>query len=89
MPQDLASTSICCMTLTAAYQFEIPHEFATRSADQIDVALLWWETADRLAVSVLDRKANESFVLEVDGLDPMAVFRHPYTYVPASAGALG
>jgi hypothetical protein len=66
---------------------EIPHELATRTSDQIEVALLWWEHEDRIAVAVVDRKANDSFLLDVDGRDALDVFMHPFLYAETAGVA--
>ena len=67
--------------------FEIPHELAARASDQIEVALLWWKRENRVAVSVVDRKANDSFLLDVGDRDPLDVFRHPYVYAGVRGSA--
>jgi len=77
------------MAVTAPSALELSRELASMSADQIDVALLWRAHDDRLTVSVVDRKANDSFELEVGTLDPMHVFRHPYAFTATMPGATG
>jgi hypothetical protein len=55
-------------------------ELAHRSNDGVDVYLFWDERTNRVTVDVLDAKAGESFVLEIDGGDALDAFNHPYAY---------
>jgi hypothetical protein len=77
---------MCPMTPVDQSPFEMPHELAACVSDQIEVTLLWWERENRAAVSVIDRKANQTLLVDVDGRDSLDVFRHPYAYAPEAAG---
>ena len=72
--------------MASADPFEMPHELVARASDQIEVTLIWWEHDNRVAVSVVDRKSNQTLLVDVDGRDPLDVFRHPYVYAPEAAG---
>lgn len=85
MPAAWNGFSMRHMTSADHLAFEVPHELAARTSDQIEVALLWWKHENRIAVSVVDRKSNESFLLDVDGRDPLEVFEHPYVYAAEAA----
>jgi hypothetical protein len=66
-----------------------PHgmrELHSRSADGIQVQLLWNERDDTTIVAVADTKAGEDFTVEVRLDDrPLDVFHHPYAYAAARA----
>ena len=53
-----SAISIRFMTYADHTPFEMPQELAARASDQIEVTLLWWEHENRVAVSVIDRKAS-------------------------------
>jgi hypothetical protein len=55
-------------------------ELAHRSADGIDVTLLWNPADDRAFVVVVDLKAGTMFEVGVEDANPMHVFNHPYAY---------
>jgi hypothetical protein len=56
-------------------------ELDQRSADGVEVALLWHTTRDYLSVVVSDAKLGETFELVLDRDDnPLDVFHHPYAY---------
>jgi hypothetical protein len=55
-------------------------ELDHRSADGIDVSLLWDACTDRVSVSVHDQRSGEIFVLEVPGADAREAFNHPFAY---------
>lgn len=55
-------------------------ELDHRSADGIDVRLLWDACNDRVSVAVHDHRSGEAFVLEVPGADARKAFDHPYAY---------
>ena len=58
-----------------------PRELDHRTADRIDVWLLWRERDDRVLVAVLDGNTGEGFRIEVrDGERALDVFHHPYAY---------
>jgi hypothetical protein len=56
-------------------------ELAHRSADGIDVTLLWTSLTDTLSVVVRDWRTNDAFELVLDSTDDaLDVFHHPYAY---------
>jgi hypothetical protein len=56
----------------------IERELDHRSADGIDVTLLWDPWTDSVMVAVVDD--NESFRIAVDASEALEAFRHPYAY---------
>src|SRR3954449_3984905 len=56
-------------------------ELAHRSADGIDVTLMWNPADDSAFVVVVDLKAGTMFEIGVEDANPMHVFNHPYAYV--------
>ena len=68
------------LTLTQN-QTQMMRELDTRTSDGVQVALLWCEREDRLAVSVNDTRTGAAFLLEVrDGEKPLDVFHHPFAF---------
>jgi len=65
-----------------AYCFEPAEpdrELCERTADGVQVRLVWRPTSESLAVLVDDSRTGESFEIPVVGdVDPMDVFEHPY-----------
>lgn len=63
---------------------QLPHtmrELDSRSADGLQVRLLWSETDDRVMVAVADSKSGDDFSIDVrDGDNALDVFQHPYAY---------
>jgi hypothetical protein len=63
---------------------QLPHtmrELDSRSADGIQVRLLWSEGDNHVMVTVADAKSGDSFSIEVgDGDNALDVFHHPYAY---------
>ena len=65
-------------------------ELDHRSADGVEVALLWHASADFLSVVVSDARAGEAFELVLDDHEsPLDVFRHPYAYAAQRGLQLG
>ena len=65
-------------------------ELDHRSADGVEVALLWHASADFLSVVVSDVRAGEAFELVLDDHEsPLDVFRHPYAYAAQRGLQLG
>jgi hypothetical protein len=62
-----------------------PLELCSRSADGIEVALLWSPDSDRLTVAVVDTKLNSSFQLEPAAHEARDVFEHPYAWAASLA----
>jgi hypothetical protein len=57
------------------------HELAHRSANGIDVSLLWARSTDTVSVRVHDERSDDRFEVEVAaGTSPLAVFNHPFAY---------
>jgi hypothetical protein len=70
------------MTFTSECLRELDH----RTADCIDVWLLWRKRDDRVFVAVADAKTGARFSIEVRADErPLDVFDHPYAYA-ASRG---
>jgi hypothetical protein len=65
-------------------------ELDHRTADGVEVALLWHPSGDFLSVVVSDAKIGETFELVLDERDdPMDVFHHPYAYAAYRGLAFG
>ena len=67
------------MTGTTAI-FTPLRELAHRTADGIDVTLMWDPVDDRAFVTVVDMKNGVVFDVEVGDESPMQVYQHPYAY---------
>ena len=61
-------------------EIDIPRELAHRSADGIDVTLLWSQADDTLWVLVVDTRSGATFVVACGDDRPLDVFAHPYAY---------
>ena len=63
---------------------QLPHtmrELDSRTADGIDVRLLWNEGDDHVMVTVADARSGSGFSIEVrDGDNALDVVHHPYAY---------
>jgi hypothetical protein len=60
---------------------EVVRELDRRTADRIDVRLLWRQRDGRVLVAVADGKAGDCFTIDVrDGERALDVFHHPYAY---------
>jgi hypothetical protein len=69
---------------TAAYdRFE---ELDHRSADGIEVSLIWSPQSGLLSVFVTDEKTGELFELAVDAGKARDVFEHPFAYAVCNEG---
>jgi len=55
-------------------------ELHHRSADGIEVSLLWSCVTNALTVAVEDRRSGESFVLAAPAEKALDVFEHPFAY---------
>jgi hypothetical protein len=55
-------------------------ELDHRSADGIEVSLLWSRMTNQLMVSVADSRSGESFELDAPAEKALDVFRHPFAY---------
>ncbi len=62
-------------------QPHITRELDRRTADGIEVRLLWSQNDGRVTVAVTDTKNGEAFELPVrEGELALKVFHHPYAY---------
>ena len=66
-------------------------ELAYRSADSVEVVLLWERGSRDLTVRVRDARSGDEFELAVDPAQALDAFHHPYAYaarrgVPYAAG---
>jgi hypothetical protein len=58
-------------------------ELAYREDDGIEVSLLWERATDAVWVAVRDCERDTDFTVIVPpGKSALAVFRHPYAYIP-------
>jgi hypothetical protein len=55
-------------------------ELARRSADGVEVVLLWPVGERRVLVRVTDQRSEDSFELSVEGDKALDAFHHPYAY---------
>jgi hypothetical protein len=58
-------------------------ELDFRSIDGLEVALLWEPETNRVAVSVFDGRSGDDFTLEVDPVEALDAFHHPYGFAAA------
>jgi hypothetical protein len=57
-----------------------PRELDSRSADGLEVTLLWSKPTNALTVAVNDTRTGEAFTLRADAANALDVFHHPYAY---------
>jgi hypothetical protein len=57
-----------------------PRELCSRTADRIEITLLWVPETDGLRVSVVDSRLNHAFEIPVAASSAMRAFHHPYAY---------
>jgi hypothetical protein len=55
-------------------------ELDHRSADGIEVSLLWSRMTNTLTVAVADSRSGESFEVHAPAEKALDVFRHPFAY---------
>jgi hypothetical protein len=55
-------------------------ELDHRSADGIEVSLLWSRMTNMVMVAVADSRSGESFEVHAPAEKALDVFRHPYAY---------
>jgi hypothetical protein len=55
-------------------------ELGRRHGDELDVALLWKKSSNRLKLSVFDSRFEEQLDLEVEAADALSAFHHPFAY---------
>ena len=66
---------------------DLPQELAHRSANGIEVSLLWSRPTGALSVFVADGRSGETLRIDARGDNALDVFHHPYAYAAAD-GAL-
>ena len=59
-------------------------ELNHRSADGIEVSLLWSRVTNALTVAVEDSRSGQSFVLPAPAEKALDVFEHPFAYAAAA-----
>ena len=55
-------------------------ELDHRSADGIEVSLLWSRVTNALTVAVEDSRSGESFDVDAPAENALDVFQHPFAY---------
>jgi hypothetical protein len=66
-------------TMMDVFLTELDH----RSADGIEIFLLWSRKTNRLLVAVEDSRSGESFEVPAPAEKALDVFRHPFAYAAA------
>ena len=67
--------------MKSATAYDGTRELDFRSADGLEVALLWHTESDVLSVIASDTRTGRAFELVLgEGDDPLDVFNHPYAY---------
>ena len=51
-----------------------------RSADGIDVRLLWDPRTNHVSIAVTDERSGSVLAFPVDGAEALTAFNHPYAY---------
>jgi hypothetical protein len=59
-------------------------ELDHRSADGIEVSLLWSRMTNKLMVAVADSRSGESFKVQAPAEKALDVFQHPFAYAAAA-----
>jgi hypothetical protein len=59
------------------------HELAHRSANGIDVSLLWSRDTGTVSVFVADGRSGETLRIDARHDNALDVFNHPYAYAAA------
>ena len=72
------------MTTTA---FTNRRELAHRTADGIEISLLWSKPSTWVTLAVLDTRSDETLEFDVDGSAALDAFNHPYATPPRGAAA--
>lgn len=62
-------------------------ELAHRSADGVDVTLLWHPASDTITVRVAERDTEACFELPVARDQALNAFNHPYAYAALATAA--
>lgn len=70
--------------MNAQTQWEEMKDLDFRTADGVEVTLLWAKALNRVWVAVHNHRSGEAFEIEVRADDnPLDVFHHPYAYAAA------
>jgi hypothetical protein len=64
-------------------------ELAVREGDGLEITLHWNASADRVKVSVLDQRHDESFDIHVAGSQALSAFHHPFAYAAGQDVSFG
>jgi hypothetical protein len=67
-------------TYNEARGADMERELDQRSADGIDVTLLWHDDADAVLVAVENEQTGELLRIGVEPADALDAFRHPFAY---------
>jgi hypothetical protein len=59
-----------------------PRELDYRAGAGLEVSLLWYGSANRITVRVLDSRSGDRFEFRVRSEDAVDAFRHPFAYAP-------
>ncbi len=62
-------------------------ELAHRSADGVEVTLLWNPVSDAVSVRVIERDTEACFEIPVARDQALNAFNHPYAYAALAAAA--
>jgi hypothetical protein len=76
------------MKLLNTSEMEI-RELDHRTADGIDVRLLWNSRTNQVFVTVEDHRYGEGFEIRVRGSEALAAFHHPFAYRTIESYARG
>jgi hypothetical protein len=77
------------LTSTTAQTTSDWTELAIREGDGLEISLHWSKSADRVKVSVLDQKLEESFDIHVAGARALSAFYHPFAYASEQSSRFG
>ena len=74
--------------MTEAHNIEMGRrELAHRSADGVEVTLLWNPADDKISVRIVERDTEACFELPVARDQALNAFNHPYAYAALAAAA--
>jgi hypothetical protein len=59
---------------------DMARELDYRETDGLQVALVWYQAEDAIAVKVLDTRTGERFEIPVDADNARDAFNHPFAY---------
>lgn len=78
--------SIASAETTAASDWA---ELASREGDGLEISLHWSKSTDRVWVSVLDQRFDESFDIHVAGAQALSAFYHPFAFASGQGVSFG